>query len=332
VLTLTFPKYQAGAIANTAASLFQHASNKPQPSQWVGFPREARDLIACLMRGRPFDMARAWTPDPIRARDDGRVVVGCSGGKDSVAAALKLQAQGMSPTLFHVRGINRSFPDEWKAAQRVSESLGMPLAIVGVQQKGVSHYTENPAKNQTILGLMTDYGARSGIAAYGQGNMTDHPCSLLNFDSGWSDGLEMYDGARKLYGSMLEGFRYVSTVKNDTDSILTIAKLKPSAFQALQSCFMPLRYKGKLRETNERKFGISLLPGRCGSCRKCGSEYLHLYLLGLAPWNEAFAEHSIKVMQKHMHFIFGAGREYTRAETLRGFIDMTRLPAAARLL
>lgn len=325
-----FTKYKPGPIAEMAVRLYADASQKPFPSAWAKYPAEAEGLISVLMRGAPFTMPGKVSIDPVAAPDGWRVVVGFSGGKDSAAATLKLAADGLKPVLFHVKGVNRAYPNEWQAAEKVAALLGFPLLMLDLKLKGDTPYIENPAKNQFILGCMVDYGARHGIANYSQGGMAVDSCADLNFEAGFSDGHEMFDAATGLFGALLDGYRYRAVIKNDSDSLMTIARKKPAVISAMQSCMMPLRYKGSLAKANEKKFGIRLMPGRCGSCYKCASEYLHLTLAGLLKNSPSFAEHCVDVMVKAMPTIYGPGR-YSRRDAILAFIDISLLPGAERL-
>ena len=328
--TITFPKYQPGQVGKLAVRLYRDASINPLFSIWSGYPQEAEDIIACLMRGAQYRMDRLQVLKAAKVTDNSRAIVGFSGGKDSTAVALKLKAEGITPLLFHVKGINPAYPGERQAAENVAASIGAKMLVLEVKRSGKCAHIENPAKNQVILGFMVDYGQRHGIGIYGQGGTADEECGYINFSAGYSDGREMFWAADRLYGAALDGYTYRhGMLKNDTDSLLTLLQHSPGTIGAIQSCMMPVRYKGQLIKRNTAKHGVKLLPGRCGSCYKCALEYLHYSLAGFLPWSDGFAEHCVRVIHNSWQTTRGAG-VYPVAEVLEYF-DLSLLPQAANL-
>lgn len=331
---IKFKTYQPGALGKVVVNLFQDCSTNPLPYQWRGYPLEAGDLISTLMRGKPHTLAQcnlAMQPIGQPKEGDERVVVGFSGGKDSAAAALKLAGQGFAPTLFHVRGLNRAYPGEADAATAVARALGFKLAILNLTLSGKSAWIENPAKNQFILGMMGDYGWRQGIAHYCQGNLSEDHATDTDFGAGFSDAVEMYRAADTLMGAAIPGYAYHhGLLKNDSDSLTTILKLNPGILPSIQSCMTGPRFRGKLHQTNEAKFKVKLLPERCGSCYKCGVEWLHMALLGESRWIEGFAEHSVAQLMKWEERVRGKGN-FTRRQAVTDFIDSGIVPGVDRL-
>lgn len=328
---IKFAKYQPGEVARFAVRLFADCSTDPLPTVWANYPVEAFGLIKQLKRGADFNLFERPFADQIKARDFSCALVGFSGGKDSTAAALKLRAKGFNPILFHVKGINQSYPGERRAAEKVAVAIGAKLIVLDLKLSGKSAYFENPAKNQVILGFMVDYGRQKGIANYAQGGANEDSCADLNFVAGYSDGREMYQAADKVFQAALDGYRFWhGLLENDTDSLLTLLSYAPGVLQVMQSCMMPVRYKGNLTKGNENKYGVKLLPGRCGSCYKCASEWLHLALSNFVPWSDSFALHSMNILNKGLQVVRGAG-VYSFDDLMTMFFDLNRLPAAAKL-
>lgn len=326
---IKFAKYQPGEVARLAVRLFADCSTNPLPTVWDGYPYLAIGMIECLMRGVPVILKQRTFEEKVKATNFSDAIVGFSGGKDSTAAALKLRVKGFDPILFHVKGINPSYPGERQAASKVAEAIrAKKLVVLDLKLSGKSDYIENPAKNQVILGLMVDYGRKYGIANYAQGGAAKDSCSDLNFVAGYSDGREMYNASDKLFQAALDGYRFHhGLLENDTDSLLTLLEHAPQVLPVMQSCMMPVRYKGNLTKGNEKKYGVTLLPGRCGSCYKCASEWLHLALSNFVPWSDSFAIHSMNVLTKGLQTVRGAG-VYSFDDLMTMFFDLNRLPAA----
>ena len=61
------------------------------------------------------------------------------------------------------------------------------------------------------------------------------------------------------------------------------------------------RYRDYLKEKNEAKYNVKILPHRCGSCWKCCLEYCILVNEGILIKNEAFYKHCLKVLQRTLN-------------------------------
>lgn len=321
-----------GRIGATMGRMYANASLDAPPSRWVGYPEQAGALIARLMRGQEFQMEACRPWEPMRQVGTDRAMVAFSGGKDSTAAAIKLRAMGKTVGLYYMGGINPSYPHERRAALQLAAALDMRIATRQAKLSGTSNHTENPVKNQYILAHMVEFGRISGISEYASGALADDRCADLAFGSGYSDGRELFEAADPLLATAVDGYLYHhGLVKNNTDSLLTIAKASPGLLAHTLSCMMPDRYKGNLKLGNEKKYGVKLMPGRCGSCYKCASEWLHLALLGAIAWNDGFAEHSIGMLVRGAGQIYRGGAGFSREGLLNTFIDPAQLPAVARL-
>lgn len=326
--TTSFVGFKPGWLSCTFRALLDACSAKPLPAKLRGIPLELEPLLRVLYRGQ---LPEIVAPSPMQslpqATDDSRALVGFSGGKDSLAAALRLRRMGLEVTLLYMKGINRAYPHEEAAAVELAVALGFPLRIIQVKQAGRCAYIENPVKNQFILAVMLDYGLRSGTRNYCQGGLACDHADELNFEAGYSDAEEMFRAAAEFFQLAAPGFTYhLGLLQNDTDALLEVLQTAPEALPLISSCMMTARFKAKLAHGNERKYGLRLMPGRCGSCYKCASEYLHMALAGAAPMNRPYANHCVEVMQKALQQTIGTGRRYSRAEALGEFIDPSRLP------
>ena len=323
MLRIEFEGFRPGPFTELFARLYADVSTDPLPPVLDGYPVELRPYLGTLYRGQPYRLANPVEP-PRAVADPGNdtVLVGFSGGKDSTAAALRLQAMGLRPVLWHLKGINPSYPRELAAAAGVARATGFPLKVVQVRHRGRSPYIENPTKNQLILATAVDYGLRTGAGHHAQGGLAVDSASELAFGSGYSDAVECYQTAAAFFASAVQGFHFhARLLKNDTDSFMVVAKHAPHLFPHIQSCMMPVRYRGRLREQNMQKHGVQLLPERCGSCYKCGLEYLHFVLMGLEKPVPGFVEHSVRMLQKGIVTVSGPGADTRPEVVLPQYID-----------
>lgn len=328
--TTRFEGFKAGPFSGAFASLYDQVSTDPLPHTLQGVPQGLEPFVLTMYRGAmPRMVARQDAKPGLMLPNNGGALVGYSGGKDSLAAALRLRAQGFKVRLLFIKGINKSYPGEEQAAAATARAAGFHLYGVKVVQSGKMDYIENPMKNQFIMAIMADFALRAGNgwAVHAQGGLSCDVVATQAFGSGFSDALEMFAAAGEFFARQVRGYSFkAGLLANDTDSILTILDSDPGLFMHLQSCMLPLRYKPTTRRANERKFGAALLlPGRCGSCYKCAAEYLHLASFGMLPKHAGYAAHCIGVMQKALEAKITTGKRYSREEAVAEFVDGKRV-------
>ncbi len=228
--------------------------------------------------------------------DDRPAMLGFSGGKDSVAMAIKLMNEGKKVTAFHVQNLNKSCTDEKQASIDTCRLLGIPLVIKAVKTHGPTTRLESPVKNLLVLAMMLDHGGTTGIQNYAVGTQVDRP----NGTDGFSSDMDFSDAPDVLFiGSEL--FRQVpeftlrAAELGDTNidmyySIKLVLSHKNGwkLLEASRSCMTQFRFKKMRKIANEKKYKVKLLPGRCGSCWKCCVEYVILDAMGKVKKNNAF--------------------------------------------
>jgi hypothetical protein len=329
-IRLKWINYKPGIIGGTMQRLFQDCSTKPLPRFLKDYPEALRPLAKVLYQKQPFFFvpARSAYRATLQQAEDNRVLVAFSGGKDSTAAAIRLLQQGFAPELLYVKGINRSYPQEHEKAREIAEILHVPIHVLALQQEGKSDYPDNPLKNQFILGIMVEMGVRAGITKFVQGNLTADTLELSHIDYNYSDAIEMYKAADIYFKSVYPAYQYIyGLLTYESQSFKTVAEYNPAIFNSICSCVMPARYKVSLRRRNELKYGIELLPGRCGSCYKCATEYLHFVLLGLDERNQPFVTHCITVLENNFKTFQHGEKAATTIDVLQLFINKSVLDA-----
>jgi len=229
---------------------------------------------------------------PIKFSYD-RVVVAFSGGKDSIAQALKLWHKGLNPTLFFVSGINKSYRSELEYARRAADVLKMPLHVEEISIHGKTDFVENPIKNFLILAMMVEWGRQCGIMRYALGSDA-HLGSTVNPEYDLSDSVELLAMAGDFYRHYMPHFDIITEVQSATDAFYTIWKRAAHILRLKDylSCILPEFRKPNVQAANIRK-GIVLQAARCGSCNKCAKEYLHDVIFGFQPFNKEYAERCV---------------------------------------
>ena len=72
---------------------------------------------------------RTYEPLKLPQMDTKNIIVCYSGGKDSFAVIRHYQKKGYNVYAYHIRGLNKTYYDEWETAEKMAEELGIPLYI-----------------------------------------------------------------------------------------------------------------------------------------------------------------------------------------------------------
>lgn len=225
-----------------------------------------------------------------------KVMVAFSSGKDCVAVATKLLERGYEVYLYHLRGVNRSYTQEYNHSKAIADYLGCEFISESISVSGKCDYIENPTRNQFILAMMVDAGIQRGIYQYAFGNQISDKLDGTNPDIMNSDSVELFFAMEDFYSNYIRGFRVYTLLRHLTDSYCQVAKYDSNLFRLISSCNGPLRFKEHRKKEKEEKFGIKLLPDRCGTCYKCANEAVILNLLGVVDYPDDYIDYCKGVM------------------------------------
>lgn len=228
------------------------------------------------------------------------IVVCFSGGKDSVATAIKYKKQGYNVYLYHVRGINGVYTDEYIRAEEIAKYLDLPLYVEKIKLNGKNTYLEHPLKNQVVCSLALNYSIDNNLGTcIAFGDFTSDTIKDGLFDRNWSDTKEMWDAYVEYIKTYLPTFELKIPFNNYLETLNAVAK-DMRLLNMTQGCLSPQRFKKKLHDFNQEKYNINLLNNRCGSCWKCSVEYIYLVDKGFIEPNDEFYIHCLDVLKKKM--------------------------------
>ena len=268
------------------------------------FPKTMKPLLDSLEIGIGEHFPYNFHEEEIAQQncDNGKsVVVAFSGGKDSVAAAMKFKEMGYDVTAFHLHGINRGLPNEVDHAREMANSIGVPFHVENVSVKGGSSWLEHPMKNQLICALILDWAIANNLGSHIVfGDFLNDYAATSLFDRNWSDTREMWNGFTDYIRNYVPSFQVEIPFHTYIDSLDIITSNGTALLEKTQSCLtLPYR-KVNLVKGNESKYNVKLLPNRCGSCWKCCVEYIYLADSGKVPYNKAFYQHCLEYLKGKM--------------------------------
>ena len=211
-----------------------------------------------------------------------RVLIGLSGGLDSVYHAARLQEQGYEVVGVHIKGLNRNSSSfEYNSVKRIARLLGLQVHVVTFNTPR-QEFADNPFKNQLVLSIMLDIGVSEGIYRYALGSDYCTPLSESTAGFTITDAAEVN---QMYWQGVQEHFPQAELIFIDGDTkkaerLCYLWNKDRRLVDAVSSCIAPMRYRRHLHQQNAVKYDISLLSDRCGSCYKCCMEYLLLVHTG----------------------------------------------------
>lgn len=230
-----------------------------------------------------------------------KVLLAFSGGKDSTATAIKLREEGYQVTLYHLRGINQTYKDEYKNAEKVAVALNMPLVVESCKLSGSHEWVEHPMKNMVIAVSMLQYGISSGLTKkIAFGNFSTSTLQQDPFEVCGGDCKEAWQAFLQAVRPMIPGLEIITPLSCMKDTLDILMQHVDIAILC-QSCIGPYRYRNYLHDRNVTKYGVPLPENRCGSCWKCCVEYIVYADNGIYPYDGNFYKHCLKILQDTLY-------------------------------
>lgn len=233
-----------------------------------------------------------------------------SGGKDSLAMTLHYKQLGYDVYLYTVKGINRGYPEEHKAAIKLAQELKLPLIIDEIKMKGKKFYMEHPLKNQIIASMAIAYCLEHNYPPnVAFGNYQESINVRGHWGVNWTDKIRTWNH----YNAFIKEFipnAFVDIPFHKEDEALSILNDNFELVPLYQSCLITVRNRGQLKKHNEEKYGVQLMPNRCGSCRKCCAEYVYFCDMGKLEYNEKYYKHCLDILKKKWFELTAEDRKF----------------------
>ena len=236
---------------------------------------------------------------PLETYPEKTVIIAFSGGKDSVAATLKYKDAGYKIYLYHLRGLKTcTYPNEWKSAKELANYLGLPLIIEDIQLSGKLEFPEHPLKNIIIANNMLQYGIKNHIGtSIAFGNYMSTYLDGTSFYYSGDDCIDMYEAYESIMGKYIPDFLVGIGLDNMDDTLKMLSEDK-KMLSLCQSCLGAYRFREHNRKHIAEKYGVGLMPNRCGVCWKCAVEYIYMTDHDVLQYNEEYYKHCIDILKK----------------------------------
>lgn len=235
--------------------------------------------------------------EPIKNKE---MILTFSGGKDSIATALKYRDLGYNVHLYHMRHVNPSLADEWKSAQAVAELLDMPIYFDDIRFTGYHMYMEHPMKNMLIANGALSYGVREGITTnIAFGNYTNSFLDDNVFERCAGDCMDMWETYDTIIQRVIPDFKIQAVVEHLGETLNMLID-RDDLLNASMSCLCRHSLREYRRQWVKDKYGVDLFQMRCGSCYKCCAEYIYMADHGKLKYSEGYYKYCLGQLLKVM--------------------------------
>lgn len=235
-------------------------------------------------------------PLKLQKYDTKNIIVCYSGGKDSFSVVRHYQRMGYNVFAYHIKGLNRTYHDEWKVAEQAAQELGFTLIMDTVAYSGNHTWIEHPLKNMIMLNMALTYGVRNGIGTkIATGNFQTSFIKDVAFEVCGGDCIEMWKAYEKIIQRIIPKFTLHIPNRNFQTAYNALLK-EPEYLKYTISCLTPNRFRNLFRERTMRNYKVDLLPNRCGCCWKCAAEYIWFCDHNVLPYDKDYYIHCMEVL------------------------------------
>ena len=286
-------------------------------SKNIIFYEATRYIIKSMEDGINKHFNYLFKPNPqiIHTNINDNFILCCiSGGKDSLATALYYIEQGKQVLLYTLKGINKGYPEEYKAAVKISEQMNIPLIVDEIKIQGKKFFMEHPLKNQIIASCALAYCLENNLTPHiSFGNYQEDINNRSNWGVNWTDNYNLWQQYNLFISNFIDN-AYVYIPFYSEDEALKILMEHFELVPYYQSCLITIRNREQLRRHNQEKYKIKLLENRCGSCRKCCLEYIYFCDQNKFEYNKEYYKHCLEILKKKYEEYLGIKQNFKNLE------------------
>jgi len=232
--------------------------------------------------------------------DSKNIIVCYSGGKDSFSVIRHYQKQGYNVYAYHIKGLNKTYYDEWEVAEQMARKLKIPLYIDSISYKGTHCWIEHPMKNMIMAIMALSWGIRNGISTkIAVGTFRTALIDDVAFEVCAGDTMDMWKMFEEVIRKIIPSFQMYIPNKNFQTAYNLLLK-EPEYLPLTISCMTPNRFRNLFRKRTLKNYTIGLMPYRCGCCWKCATEYIWFCDKGVLEYNQAYYLHCLEVLLNNL--------------------------------
>lgn len=233
----------------------------------------------------------------INFSSDKKIIVCFSGGKDSLTTAEHYKKLGYRVILYHLRGVNKTYTDEWKVAEKFAIDNNYEIVIEQISYSGEHYWIEHPMKNMIIADRALAYGIRNEITTkIAFGNFRTSKLADVPFDVCGGDCMDMWEIYENIVRTILPNFKIYVPNLNYQTSYNYLMNNKDKLKYTI-SCITPVRFRELFRNRTLKNYPkISLYDNRCGCCWKCAVEYIWFVDHNVFEYDEDYYLHCIEIL------------------------------------
>lgn len=256
------------------------------------------------------------------------ILVLFSGGKDSLACALKYKELGYNISTLFIDGINFGYNGERAVAKKLAEKYGFNHEELVLQISGRQDFMENPVKNCLLIALAVQYGYELGITNYCLGNFAEDKIDNSNIELDFSDSIEVIKATEQDIQQIFPNLSIMpNPFTNETECMTYLYRNHPECINDIMSCILPYRFQESKHNEMQTKYRVELPTNFCGACWKCCLNYIIGVEVGYLELNPLFYQHCIQFLCKKVDIEFPseAGKQTNCKEIINLFLKNDNL-------
>ena len=232
--------------------------------------------------------------------DPKNIIVCYSGGKDSLSVVKHYIDMGYNVYAYHIKGLNKTYIDEWEVAEKAADVFGFKLIIENMSYIGNHSWVEHPMKNMIMANMALSYGISHNITTkIACGSFYSAHLDDIEFDVCAGDTIDMWHIYEDVVKRFIPRFHIYVPNKNMYTSYNMILR-QPELLKYTISCLTPYRFRKLFKKRTENNYSVKLMNNRCGCCWKCAVEYIWFCDHNILEYNKEYYIHCIEILTNTM--------------------------------